>query len=310
MFALLLSLNAFAGELSPRWEPGQVVRYHAETLFGAGSLPMLARQNTEARAVRLGVVMDLSCVPAAQKKGWEITCDVEKAQLQGEAVPGEQDRLDQVLTESAATLSAATLVLNVGLDGRVTAVDLHDVPRTDERSVQIAETLRQISRRAVAPLDLEMPKNGVDPGKAWKQSGAPLAMELFVNAMPVWSDAGSSATPTAGGVSGGVTMKHSVLSRDAGAAKLSTEGKANVQSLITDTTTYYAHVEVKGDARFDLGTGQLSYRAINVSAVDGASASVRTLADGYSQVAWIARWNADGSLEGPDGPIREEAAQP
>lgn len=307
MFALLLSLNAFAGDLSPRWEPGQAVRYHAETLFSAGSLPMIARQNTEARAVKLAVTLDLACVPTARKKGWELVCDVEGAKLQGEAVPGEQERLDQVLAESASTFAAATVVVGLSADGRVSSVDLRDVDRSDERSAQIAETLRQMARRAVAPLDVEMPKDGEDPGKPWKQGGTPLAAELFVNSVPVWSGAGSSATPVAGGVSGGVSLKTSVKGRDGAVATLETVGQCNVASLVTDTNTYFAHVEISSTGRFDTATGQISYRLLEVSAKDGPSASVRTLADGYRQVAWIARWNADGSLEGPDGAIKPEA---
>lgn len=307
MLALLLSLSAHAGDLSPRWEPGVAVRYHAETLFGAGSIPMIARQNTEARALRLAVVMDISCVPALAGKGWELTCDVEKAELKGEAVPGEQPRLDTVLAEYSASLADGTLVLEVAKDGRITAVELRGLESKEERSAHINELLRQVARRAVAPLDVEMPKNGEDPGKPWKQGGTPLAAELFVNAAPVWSGAGSSTTPMAGGVSGGLSLKHSATGRDASGVKFTTEGKGNVTALVTDTNTYYAHVDIGGAGRFDPATGQIAYRQIDVAAADGASASVRSLADGYRQTAWIARWNADGSLEGPDGPIANEA---
>ena len=309
MLALSLVLAAAAGDLSLRYEAGAPVRYHAESLFSAGGVPMIARQNLEARAVKLGVTLDLSCVPAAARKGWQLTCDVESARLQGQAVSGDQEKLDRVLAESAASLAEGTLVVDVAADGRVTGVALRGLPTDDEREAQIAEVLRQVCRRALAPLDVELPKDGVNPGKPWKQGGTPLAAELFVNAVPIWSGAGSTATPVAAGVAGGLSLKHAVTAVDAAGLRFSTEGKGNVTALVTDSNTYYAHVEIGGQGRFDPAAGQIAYATLTVTAADSASASVRSLADGYTQSGWIARWNTDGSLEGPDGVIKAETAE-
>ena len=38
------------------------------------------------------------------------------------------------------------------------------------------------------PLDVERPKDGAVGEKPWKQGGTPLAAELFVNSVPVWTN--------------------------------------------------------------------------------------------------------------------------
>lgn len=300
MITLLLSSLAFAGELSPRWEPGQVVHYQAtvQAKFPSG-MTFIGLKNVEARADMVGVALDLACSPEAKKKGWTVSCAVEKADIQGSAFPGEQEALDRALDENEALLASATIKMEIAEDGRIQVVDLRGFEQSDERGGYVKEILRQLCRRAVAPLDLQMPKDGVSPGKPWKQKGTPLAAELLPSTAPIWSGQGSGPSPASGGVAGGLSLENSVQGRDGAMVDIVTTGKGNVAALVTDYSTYFANLVIAGEGRFDTEKGQIAYRVLDANARDVGSNASSTPADGYVYTAVVARVNADGSVEGP-----------
>lgn len=300
MISLLLSTLALAGELSPRWESGQIVRYQATVQVKVPSgMTFLGLKNTEARADLVGLALDLACAPEAKKKGWTVMCEVDKADLQGSAFPAEQEALDRAFQENEAILQAATIKLEIADDGRIQVVDLRGIEQTDERAGYMREILRQLSRRAVAPLDLQMPKDGVAPTKPWKQKGTPLAAELLPSTSPIWSGMGSGPSPASGGVAGGLTLENEIKGRDGAMVDIVTTGKGNVAALVTDYSTLFANLIISGEGRFDSATGQIAYRLLESNAQDVGSNASSTPADGYVYTAVVARVNQDGSVEGP-----------
>lgn len=300
MLTLLLSTLALAGDLAVRWPADQTVRYQATMQAKVPSgITFLGVKNTEARAELIGLALDLACQSTPKKKGAELRCDVEKADLQGGAFPGEQEALDRAMEETERLLDAATVALDVAADGRIQVVDVRGFEQTDERMAYIRELCRQLVRRAVSPLDLQMPKDGVDPGKPWKQSGTPLVAELLPSAAPTWAGMGSGPTPASGGVSGGLAIKNQVVGREGSMVSIVTTGEGNVAGLVTDYNTLFVNLVVAAEGRFDAERGQIAWRVVDANAVDVGSNASKTPSDGYVYTAVVARVNADGSVEGP-----------
>lgn len=298
MLALLLSSLSLAGDLAVRWEPGATVRYHAESRMDVpGGLVFLGAVNTEARARVVELALDLSCQGAAKKKGAAVSCEVDQVRLGGEAVTGEQERLDRALAENARLLEDARVSFEVSEDGRLTNVDLKGTPDADARLNYTGELLRLLVRRAVAPLDLQLPKNGDDPGKPWRQSGAPLALELLPTVAPSWSGSSATYATSATGVAGGISLKNALAGRQGAMARVTTEGEGNVVVMVTDYNSLFANVVVAGDGRLDTEKGQIAWRGLQTNAVDVGTNSSRTAADGYRHAGFIARINPDGSVE-------------
>lgn len=59
-----------------------------------------------------------------------------------------------------------------------------------------------------------------------------------------------------------------------------------------------------GSYRFDTGAGQLAYAEVEVSGLTTASYSLPGSQQGYGFGARMMRINADGSIEGVEGPIQ------
>lgn len=294
---LLLVAPSLAGDLVWRWTPGQAVRYHAESLLTTPASPTYfepGNGNEDVGASQVEIVLDLSCVGAAKSKGFDVLCDIEKARLGGIATRNEQVSLDRIFAAYGALLEAGSVQITQLTDGRITGVDLEGVPNPNARSSEILNVLRQIVRRAVTPLDLQLPKNGDDDGKPWKQTGSPLAAEAY------------GAT----GATGGLKLLNEIGAPQAGRVSIQTSGGGNLMLSRRDIEVgELVNLVVAADGRFDGAAGTLAYRSLSTS-MEAIGANVVQLGwDGYKQVGWIARWNADGSLEGPDGPVAPAAPE-
>lgn len=300
---LLLSVVSFAlaGDLAVRWDPAQNVRYRAESHIDVPSgVTFLNTATYSARALSIDISMDLDCKGEAARKGWEVVCDVSAPKISGKAAQGEQEALDRAMQENAEILDKAQVKLEIGEDGRLNTVSLTGLEQTDERMGYIRELLRQLVRREVAPLDLQMPKEGDDQGKSWKQTGTPLAVELLSTAAPTWSGTGRGQAPISGGVAGGLALKNAVAARVGSAVAINTEGEGNVSVFVTDSRTVFANVVVSGQGRLDTEHGQIAWRQISASAHDSTGGPFHTAAAGYSHTSAIARINPDGTREGPN----------
>jgi hypothetical protein len=108
-----------------------------------------------------------------------VDCVLDKVTLQGAALPGEAAALTRILADYQQRLQGKTVVLKVHDDGRIIALDLRGLAKTDKRSGIILDNVRMLMRHLFAPLDLQLQKKGDAKGKPWKQKGSPLALELL-----------------------------------------------------------------------------------------------------------------------------------
>ena len=180
MLLPLLTTTAGAAEMNLSWGD-QPVRYHAEVLIQHFyPIEVLAMQNISVRATTLMAGADLTCKGEPFKKGTQVTCTVDTVSMQGEPQhPSDTDRLNQVMMEYGTILTGATLQIELGADGRLKVVDLEGVDKADERQREIHETLRLISRRMVAPLDMQLPRKGeATAGDSWKHKNSAVAIEI------------------------------------------------------------------------------------------------------------------------------------
>lgn len=298
---LVLSASALAGDLNFQWSAP--VPLHAEVVIDTPWIvTLLGTEDIDARATQTQVALDILCKGAPTKRGWAVDCDIESARLGGLAVPGEQEKLDKILAEYGTLLDAASIELEIAADGRITSVDLEGVTRPDARHADVVESMRQLVRRALAPLDLQLPKDGLDPGKPWKQTGTPLALEMIVNvANETWS------TLSGTGVAGGAALKTRTDGRDGAVVKLLTEGTGT--TLIGESGKM-VHMTLGAESRFDAERGVLLYRFLVVDGVSSAASSMASPSGFYHQAGAVGYRNPDGSIEGPTGPMGKASTDP
>ncbi len=292
--ALLMTLSAsapaFASEAGPlvsRWD--QPLRYHLEAAVSTpNGVQLLAVENKDAVARTHELLAEISCSGAAAGSGYDVTCELDKVLVGGQAFPGDEDELAAILDEYQELLQGKQLQLSVAADGRITLVDLEGIERVDERTGIIIEHLRQLMRRAVTPLDLGLPKKGALQDE-WKQKGSPLLFELF----------------TAYGTSGGRVMKNHLESQDGKLAVISTMGRANVATGIDRELAVSEIVNMVGGgtARFDMTTGQILYREVSVTGELTAESVQLGDVNVYALAAWAGRIEPDGSVQGAEGPV-------
>ena len=131
-----------------------------------------AEFNYQARVFKWRTNIVASCVPSdVGKKTALVNCHIEDISLQATSLPGDMKNLPKVLEDLDAKLSGASLQLELSMDGRVRSIDLEGIDKKRRRLTEIVETMRLVLARAIAPLDLQMPKKGTDGGTgAWIRS--------------------------------------------------------------------------------------------------------------------------------------------
>lgn len=298
---LALSTSALAGDLAVRWDAP--VAFHAEAVIDTPRVvTLVAAEDREARAIQLQVAFDLDCAGAPARKGWDVTCEVANTRLAGTAVPSEQARLDAVLAEYTGLLDAGTVEVAVAPDGRLTSVDLEGVSKKDARQADAQEALRQIVRRAISPLDAQLPKDGVDPGKAWRQTGTPLALEMLIDVQ------GESLAAMSGtGVAGGADLKTRVASRDGAVANLETTGTGTI---LVGESGRMVHMSLGAEGRFDAGRGAWLYRYVVVDGLPSAASSMTESSTYFRLAAAVGLRHPDGRVEGPAAAVGKPSTNP
>lgn len=126
--------------------------------------------NKQARVSAFQVRMVVDCghgVPL-NKKTYEVECVIEDIGLSGSALPVEVGLLQPILDEADAGLTGATIQLQVKSNGRVSNVDLFGTDDRNRREREMHENLRLVLVRALAGLDIQVPRNG-DVSAAWGQ---------------------------------------------------------------------------------------------------------------------------------------------
>lgn len=282
LLTLALSPAAWAGDLVPRWD--QPVRYHAEALVETpNGYRYLGRYNVEAVVLTHELAVDLACAPSEQ--AGRVDCILEQVALGGSARHSDEQAHTTILAEYQQALQGRTLQVDIAADGRIGTVDLEGVDKDDDRQAQIHETLRQLMRRVLAPLDLGLPRKGDPKSGTWRQKGTPLLFQLL----------------TEYGTTGGSVMKHTLTGREGSLALISSEGRGNLSTGLELELNAGQMVNMVGggSGAFDTATGQLAWRKLAVS----GELTTESIQYGdqmvYGLSAWVGRIGADGVVQTP-----------
>jgi len=299
MLPLLIAaaLTAQAENIAVTWD-AEPVRYHAESMVSTprGQL-WIGKANVEARAYRVDTVADLTCAGAPIRKLTRVTCTLDTIMFHGLPYKGDEEKLERIMAEYKEMMTGAQLEIDIAEDGRIRALDLEGVSKDSLRESLIQEYLRQLMRKLVAPLDVITPKDGVDPGAAWKYKGYPIGYELL------------SRTGTAGKVA----LEFRTDEGRNGHAMLVAEGGGNVATNADADQGAQAGVNMVGGGQYliDAASSEVAYGEFTVSGELSARASgALTNPAFYGLGGWVGRINADGTIETFDGPVTAADAAP
>ncbi|HJN75105.1 MAG TPA: hypothetical protein QGF58_14345 [Myxococcota bacterium] len=173
LLAILLS-TAEATELSTTFPTDEPVHYRVQMGLKTGTFIQIhAREDLDAFLGDVTMLLLMSCTGAEPtKRDQQVDCAVERAMLSGHGKGREQAEIDAILEEYAGYLQGATIQLVVTTSGRFKSVDVEGIPKDSKETADAQEFLRDLVARGVGPLDIEMPKGGVDPGGSWKQKSS------------------------------------------------------------------------------------------------------------------------------------------
>ena len=287
---IALALPAQAQDYAIQWPAGES-RYHVETLvaFPRG-FTFYATRNTEGRVLQFGLVADLACTSSPHDRGAEVVCELDEVLMEGQPMKGDEEQVPVVMTEYATLLSEARVELEIAEDGRIRKFDLEGFPKGTQRENDIHETLRQVLRRSLSPLDVMAPRDGKDPGKSWKHRGQPMGFELL----------------TKTGTAGGVLLRYETEGEVAGRKVFVGGGRANVSTNAEADQGGQGAVNLNGYTRtlLDPATHQVAYSEVVVEGILSARAAAGAVSQDthYRLATWIGRVNADGTIETVEGP--------
>ncbi len=284
---ILLVTSALADGLALDWN--QPLRYRSEVqVLTPNGYLYKGRANVEARVTSHELAVDLSCTGAPQGASTAVICAVDAVQLGAKAYPGDEADTVLVLEEYRQWFAGSTWQIRFAADGRVMDVDLEGVEKNDDRMAEIHETLRQLARRVVTPLDLSMPKKAVGVGASWKQKGTPLLFQL----MTTW------------GTAGGTVMRHRLEAQQGAVAQIGSEGRGNVATGLDLEVGSGETVNMIGGgvARVDTARSLILWRQVGVSGELTASSLQPGDPAVYSLMGWAGLRNPDGTVETESGP--------
>jgi hypothetical protein len=289
----LLLLSALglaeAGSLSLRWPAGPL-RYHAEAMVVlANGYWLYGAANVEARAGVIAATADLSCTtrPVGSQGGVLVDCLVDQANFQATGNPAEADKLQKISVEYSQLLPGKHIQVELKEDGQVRSVDIEGLPESGSRAGTIEESLRQLSRALMGPLLIQAPKDGLPPKKGWKQKGMPPTANVF------WGDAAGTAQYT-----------YELSGEVSGTARILAGGKGFLTAQAGDATKPAIDLVLAGDYRFDGAAGVVAWGEVQVSGMALPDALAVGPQNRFNYAAWAGRINADGTVEGKDGPRR------
>ncbi|MCA9569399.1 MAG: hypothetical protein KC656_16240 [Myxococcales bacterium] len=170
---LLLTTAALAGDIAWSWDEGVQHRYHIVNKVELSEVFwMRSETNEERRAIGWTSEWDLLCTGKGpeSKKTFLVSCQID--QLRIEAVPNAQSDigdLQGILDEWDDRLVGASVNLTVHGSGHITDIELEDVKRDhqNDRSREMVVSMRMFVERAVAGLEVSLPKNGEPVEGGW-----------------------------------------------------------------------------------------------------------------------------------------------
>ena len=214
VWLLMWMSSAFAAEgLTWNWNQARPVQYEMTTTV---TTPMVQQwmgfKVGEVRVYEFLMLMSTTCTGQDEGKRWRVGCTIDSLEIHAKPVSNDVAKLQAIVTEYQDFFVGKTVGFFMAADGRVKKIDFVDVDARDGRAgIVIEQMIKNISRMFV-PFDLQMPKDGVDNGKDWRQKGTPLALSMF----------GSQGT------AGGLMMKRRVTGTDEAAVSLAMDGRGSV----------------------------------------------------------------------------------
>ncbi|MFH1462866.1 MAG: hypothetical protein ABIO70_00560 [Pseudomonadota bacterium] len=289
LFLAMASTTTHAAPLVWSWEVGQTRSWHVEITRQRvdGDWHRSAR-NLEARATETNLAVDMVCeATEALKVGWELDCRFPEVALSGIAMPGEEDALREIFAEYRGLLLGAVAHVEVKDTGRVRSFDLDAMVPATAREAEEADCLRMLMMRPFALLELELPKGGDAKGRAWKQGGSPLLIQLR----------------TSYGTVGGVIIEHKAVSSAGARVEIDTQGHGTVAyglAMESDGAKTIA-LEIAGHATFDAAAGALLSREAMMTGRFTAGGAGASPADHFREI---------GSLQAIEATPEAPAAEP
>lgn len=297
MWMVLLGGLASAADLN--LDLNAPARYHAEALIQAGTpVQLLASNNINARVVMIGAAFDLDCSGEMGTRDWKMLCNIDNVGLQASAyTPDKQDAVDAIMDEYMALMEDAQAQVEFGTDGRIRLVDIEGIDKRDERMRNVHEYIRLIVRRGFAPMDIQLPRKGVaEVGDKWKRKTGAATFEMFSRF----------------GTVGGSLIKYEVTDVTDGRVSVTHSGRGNIgvssagatltmeDGATAATASALYNTLSNGVAYFEEGSHRWIYGEFSTQGTLNQAATSGV--NQFTQAAWIGRINADGTVEGPEGP--------
>lgn len=281
LFAATLALASAAEPIPAQWdlEPGTQHRWHVQTEMNVpGHVWVFADKNLDVRAHNLGMQAVVDCtVGERRRRAVDVACVLTDVSLSGATYAYERGTLQPVLEEMDAKLTGAPLELVFGTDGRIRHVDIEPnelVGFSNRRLRFMDQWMRSFVMRAVAPLDLSIPDDGMPAG------GWPHEQALLVS------------LPQLTGTPGRVKMTHHAERYDAERALVRSGGRGVLRSggMTLDMT-------LDGHTVFDLEAGRVSEAAWTVHGRPSPSSGI--LVRDYKITHYLQALGSDDSVTLP-----------
>jgi len=293
---LLLASPAWAASgLQWKWTEGQTRRWLLKSEVElAEPMDFLGRLNVDTRISKFtltGIVACTATFPLG-KRGWELRCDIEHASLTAVALPSHVGRVGVVVEEWVRVAEGESWLQVVQRpDGRLSSVHLEGVDRSNDRFQRVAEWTRQMWMRALAPLDIHLPKKGEAEG-VWPQKGG-LAF----------------AAPSFTGGIGAVLWTHTLQPGDGPVVAWTDDGRGTIQpgGEYVESSMMTLSMSLSGSGRFDTADGSLEesqYRVVGTATASSMQAEAGRNPK-YVQTSYAQRL-ADGVVPAlpPSGEVR------
>lgn len=229
--------------------------------------------NREVRTSGFDIELVMTCKSErVTRRAHETRCRIDDASLQGIPMPSERGRLGPVVEEMREKMVGAELIMQVRNDGKIRNINLREAFRDGRRHRRIRlmnENLRLVLQRAVAGLDLQAPREPLQPGMTWGQGDTLL-----------------TGAPVTVGTLGSTSLVHQSREEEPGFVTVRTEGKAMIAPAgpLGGTPTNFFDTRVVVESVHHADSGLLSARAWTVV---GQPTSSSALAEGFAGIPYV-----------------------
>lgn len=244
--SLCTTANATTG-LAWQWPQGEERRFYARTQLDLPeAFEVFGLNNHDSYVSRVQLELVIRCAPSAPatKTSFALRCEIDDAAIQARPTSSSRGVTALVLPEWTSILKdKAWIEIEQGANGRVRLVDLEGTDKRIQRVQNISENLRLLVARALAPMDLLLPKKGDDNGVGgWVQT-----------------ESNIYALPTPLGTYGSPQITHTIQRTDGDVVMWTFHGEGTIASgdQFGESSRVTAAIKTDGSARFDTARGLL-----------------------------------------------------